>query len=60
MRVTEEIEFKGHIIDSMILPRVLDTIMDLEILHLEVGKTKVDESYCKISVSGSPELFDEL
>ncbi|MBN2013587.1 MAG: TIGR00300 family protein [Candidatus Altiarchaeota archaeon] len=64
MDIIEEIELKGHIIDSLILPRVLDTIMDLkgefEILQLDVGKTKVDESYCKIRVTGSPELFDEL
>ncbi len=64
MEISEEIELKGHIIDSMILPRVLDTIMDMrgdfEILQLDVGKTKVDESYCRIRVKGSLELFDEL
>ncbi|HDI73004.1 MAG: TIGR00300 family protein [Candidatus Altiarchaeales archaeon] len=64
MTITEEIELKGHIIDSLILPRILDTIMDMrgdfEILQLDVGKTKTDESYCKILVKGSEELFDEL
>ena len=64
MEISEEIELKGHIIDSMILPRVLDIIMDMrgdfEILQLDVGKTKVDESYCRIRVKGSSELFDEL
>lgn len=64
MEISEEIELRGHIIDSMILPKVLDTIMDMrgdfEILQLDMGKTKVDESYCKIRVKGSPELFDEL
>jgi lysine-ketoglutarate reductase/saccharopine dehydrogenase-like protein (TIGR00300 family) len=64
MDISEEIELKGHIIDSLILPRVLDTIMDMngsfEILQLDVGKTKVDESYCRIHVRGSTELFDEL
>ena len=64
MTITEEIELKGHIIDSLILPRVLDTIMDMkgsfEILQLDVGKTKTDPSYCKIEVKGSAELFDEL
>ena len=62
--ITEEIELKGHIIDSLILPKVLDTIMDMkgsfEIMQLDVGKTKTDASYCKILVKGSPELFDEL
>jgi lysine-ketoglutarate reductase/saccharopine dehydrogenase-like protein (TIGR00300 family) len=64
MTITEEIELKGHIIDSLILPRVLDTIMDMkgtfEILQLDVGKTKTDASYCKIEVKGPAELFDEL
>jgi len=60
----EEIELRGHIIDSLILPGVLDTIMDLngnfQILQLDVGKTKTDESYARILVEGPPELFDEL
>ncbi|MBN2250579.1 MAG: TIGR00300 family protein [Candidatus Altiarchaeota archaeon] len=64
MTITEEIELKGHIIDSLILPRVLDTVMDMkgsfEILQLDVGKTKTDPSYCRIMVKGSQELFDEL
>jgi len=46
MKITEVIELKGHIIDSLILPKVLDTIMDMrgsfEILKLDVGKTKTD------------------
>ncbi|RLI91396.1 MAG: TIGR00300 family protein [Candidatus Altiarchaeales archaeon] len=62
--IVEEIELKGHIIDSMILPKVLDTIMDMhgdfEILQLDVGKTKQDESYCRILVKGTEELFEEL
>ncbi len=62
--ISEEIELRGHIIDSLILPKILDTIMDMggnfEILQLDVGKTKVDESYAKILVRGSEELFDEL
>jgi len=64
MVITEEVELKGHIIDSLILPRVLDTIMDMkgsfEILQLDVGKTKTDPSYCRMEVRGPPELFDEL
>jgi len=60
----EIVELKGHIIDSMILPRVLDTIMDMkgdfEILEIRVGKTKMDESYCKMVVEGDDRLFEEL
>jgi len=62
--ITEEIELKGHIIDSSILPKVLDTIMDMrgtfEILELDVGKKKDDESYCRILVRGPEKLFAEL
>ena len=62
--VSDEIELKGHIIDSSILPRVLDTIIDMkgnfEILQLDVGKTKNDESYCRVRVRGPEKLFGEL
>jgi lysine-ketoglutarate reductase/saccharopine dehydrogenase-like protein (TIGR00300 family) len=62
--ISEEIELKGHIIDSLILPKVLDTIMDMkgtfEILQLDVGKKKNEESYCKILVKGPEEIFAEL
>lgn len=62
--ITEEIELKGHIIDSLILPKVLDTIMDMkgtfEILQLDVGKKKNEESYCRILVKGPEEIFEEL
>ena len=38
----KEIEFEGHLIDSMILPKALDTILDLEgefeILEFRIGK----------------------
>jgi len=60
----ETIKLKGHIIDSLILPKVLDTIMDMkgnfEIIKLNVGKTKLDETYAEIEVEGSVEMFDEL
>src|SRR5512137_2856449 len=62
--ITEEIQLRGHIIDSLILPKVLDTVMDMrgdfEILELNVGKTKTEETFCRIMVTGPTELFDEL
>jgi len=62
--ISEEIELKGHIIDSLILPKVLDTIMDMkgtfEILQMDVGKRKEDESYCRILVRGPEGIFAEL
>lgn len=52
----KEIELKGHIIDSFILPRVFDTIMDLEgefeVLQFEIGRHKKDPSYARILVKG--------
>ncbi|MEA1925130.1 MAG: TIGR00300 family protein [Candidatus Altiarchaeota archaeon] len=64
MKYTETIELRGHIIDSLTLPKVLDTVMEMEgnfeILQLDVGKTKTDESHCVMKVEGSRELFNEL
>ncbi len=38
----EDIKLEGHIIDSMVLPRVLDDILDLgrdfRFLHFQVGR----------------------
>ncbi len=52
----ETIEFTGHIIDSMILPKVFDTIMedkgDFEVLEFKIGKKKTEPSYTKILVKG--------
>ncbi|MCZ7568366.1 MAG: TIGR00300 family protein [Ardenticatenaceae bacterium] len=57
--VTEEIELRGHIIDSWVLPRVFDTIMDLggdfEVLAIQVGKRKDQHSYAHMRV-GAPSL----
>ena len=57
--VAKEIEFEGHLIDSMILPKALDTILDLEgefeILEFRVGKKKHDYSYARMIVFGRDE-----
>lgn len=62
--ISEKIELKGQIIDSSILTKVLDTILEMkgtfEILQFDVGKTKDDESYCRIIVHGPIQLFAEL
>lgn len=56
MESIREIELEGHLIDSLILPRVLDTIMDMdgefEILELDVGERKQDHSYAYLRVWG--------
>lgn len=46
---------EGHIIDSMMLPQLLDLVMDrggsFDIQHLEVGHLKTDPSSCRIEVT---------
>ena len=48
---------EGHIIDSMILPQVMDTVMDLggnfTVEELRVGQHKNDHSYCRIQVTAA-------
>jgi lysine-ketoglutarate reductase/saccharopine dehydrogenase-like protein (TIGR00300 family) len=52
----EEIEIKGHLIDSMILTRIFDSIMDLkgdfQVLDFNIGKKKKDVSYARLTVRG--------
>lgn len=51
-----EIEVKGHLIDSMILTRIFDNVMDLkgdfQVLEFTVGKKKKDPSYARLLVRG--------
>src|SRR5438132_12706594 len=51
-----EIEVRGHLIDSMILTRIFDSIMDLQgdfqVLEFTVGKKKGDPSYARLLVKG--------
>ncbi|MDO5848275.1 MAG: TIGR00300 family protein [Methanobrevibacter sp.] len=63
------VELSGHIIDSLVLPKTMDLIMDrggdFDILEFDVGKRKSDISRAKILVSAdSPDqlnmILDEL
>ena len=51
---SEVIQVNGHIIDSLILPKVLDEIMDLngtfEILEVNIGKRKADVSAARLRI----------
>ena len=51
-----EVEVRGHLIDSMILTRIFDRMMDLngefEVLEFKIGKQKTDYSYAKLLVKG--------
>jgi len=53
-RREQVIEVKGHLIDSMILTRIFDKIMDLggdfNVLEFMIGKRKNELSYARLSV----------
>jgi lysine-ketoglutarate reductase/saccharopine dehydrogenase-like protein (TIGR00300 family) len=52
----QEVEVSGHLIDSMILTRIFDSVMDLkgdfQVLEFTVGKKKKDPSYARLMVRG--------
>ena len=56
---SEEITLEGHIIDSWILPRVFDTIMDLggtfDLKEIQVGRRKDETSFARLKVTGDSE-----
>ena len=59
---SETIELRGHIIDSLILPKVLDQILtrgaDFKIIEIKIGQNRVDQSFAKIEVTAPSD--DEL
>ena len=56
MEAMREIELKGHIIDSFLLPKIFDKVMDMngefEILQFEIGRQKTDTSYARLMIKG--------
>lgn len=61
---TEAVEIRGHIIDSLILPRVLDEIVeagaDYRMAAFEVGKSHDDPSYARIEITAERDALDRL
>src|ERR1700693_1667349 len=62
---TARLVLTGHIIDSMILPQVMDMVMDLggnfTIEELKVGQHKTDTSVCRMEVAaGSAAQLDRI
>ena len=62
---TESVTLEGHIIDSLILAKVLDTILQMggtfDMKEMKVGATREDSSLTKIKVQAdSPQLLDEI
>ena len=62
---SETVELRGHIIDSLILPKVLDQILtrgaNFKIGEIKIGQQRVDQSFARIEVSAeTKEALDEL
>src|SRR5438477_3173809 len=62
---SETVELRGHIIDSLILPKVLDQILthgaNFKIGEIKIGKKRADQSFARIEVSAeTSEALDEL
>jgi lysine-ketoglutarate reductase/saccharopine dehydrogenase-like protein (TIGR00300 family) len=62
---SETIELRGHIIDSLILPKVLDQILthgaNFKIGEINIGKKREDQSFARIEVfAETGEALDEL
>lgn len=52
---SETIELRGHIIDSLILPKVLDQIVtrgaSFNIVEFRIGQKRVDQSTARIEIT---------
>ena len=52
----EDVEIEGHLIDSLMMPQIMDEIMDLdgefEMLTFEVGRMKDDPSHAVMRIFG--------
>jgi lysine-ketoglutarate reductase/saccharopine dehydrogenase-like protein (TIGR00300 family) len=65
---TETIELRGHIVDSLLLAKVLDMIVDAgiayELTDVQIGRTNVDPSQARIRLDGDQtelaRLVDDL
>src|ERR1043165_9118666 len=62
---SQQIELRGHIIDSLILPKVLDEILprggQFTIREVRIGQQRTDPSYACIDVFGpTPETVDDI
>ena len=55
-KFSQEIEVKGHLVDSLILSKIFNIVIDVggefEVLEMDIGKKKHDESYARLQVLG--------
>jgi lysine-ketoglutarate reductase/saccharopine dehydrogenase-like protein (TIGR00300 family) len=58
----EEVEVRGHIVDSLLLPKILDRILQMggtfEIKECRIGVRRIDPSYARIAIRAA--THDEL
>jgi lysine-ketoglutarate reductase/saccharopine dehydrogenase-like protein (TIGR00300 family) len=64
-KYSQEIEVSGHLIDSLILTKIFDKIMDLQgefqVQEINIGKKKKDQSYARLLVKGKNQKhLDEI
>src|SRR5262245_38490500 len=61
---TETIELTGHIVDSLLLAKVLDTIVEAGVAYdladVEIGRTNTDPSRARIELEGEQDELDRL
>ncbi|MGH9085895.1 MAG: TIGR00300 family protein [Acidimicrobiales bacterium] len=61
---TETIELHGHIVDSLLLAKVLDVIVEAGVAYqltdVEIGRTNIDPSHARIELEGDEEELDRL
>ena len=61
---TETIELTGHIVDSLLLAKVLDAIVEAgvayEVDDVEIGRTNIDPSRARIALEGEQDELDRL
>src|SRR6516225_12215272 len=61
----DEIEVRGHIVDSLLLPKILDRILQMggsfEIHECKIGVRRSDPSYARIGITAdTPEMIDAI
>ena len=63
--VTEEVEVRGHIVDSLLLPKILDRILlmggSFQIRECKIGVHRADPSYARIAIeAATQEALDAI
>jgi lysine-ketoglutarate reductase/saccharopine dehydrogenase-like protein (TIGR00300 family) len=60
----ETVEVRGHIVDSLILPKILDEIVEAgaqyDIERFDIGRTNSDPSFARIALRGERAVLDRL